>query len=429
MNRIWILLLPVLCFSKNLTLENRFNPPARELLDVEIIGDIMIIPGNLDGYDFYDISDPTYPVHLSNIEVPMGNRAQPGHWVSATDSVAYFSSRTRGGGSAIVDFSDPSNPSHVGSLSFTGSGVNSPSLEGSDIFGDRLAVACHEDGVILFDIEDPLNPELNYIRTCENAWTVAFIDSYHIAIGNGESGVILEEISCLLDSCDGSSFMTNGAVKDIAIQDSLLFIAEGSAGVSVYNISDINNPIFLDSYDTPGLANKIALFDSNKVAVADWLDVKILKWTGEELQLVGYKATGKRTMAIGARDYVIFSAEWQHLQTFTFGEIVDADLDISSWDADFSATNFPEYMEPGDSATAQIIYTRSNQNASGVMQITSNDPDEAEIQVLLLGNYEGGIVGIEAPDFTLPIVANGTGNFTLSDHLGQIVVLAFFAPG
>ena len=245
MKKILIILLPLFCFSKNLTLENRFNPPARELMDIEIIGEIMIIPGNLDGYDFYDISDPTYPVHLSNIEVPMGNRAQPGQWVSATDSVAYFSSRTRGGGSAIVDFSDPSNPIHVGSLSFTGSGVNNPSLEGSDIFGDRLAVACHEDGVILFDIEDPLNPELNYIRTCENAWTVAFIDSNNIAIGNSEFGVILTEINCLLDSCDGTSFMTMGAVKDIAIQDSLLFIAEGSSGVSVYNISDMNNPLEL----------------------------------------------------------------------------------------------------------------------------------------------------------------------------------------
>ena len=464
MNRICILLLPVLCFSKNLSLENRFNPPARELLYVEIIGDIMIIPGNLDGYDFYDISDPTYPVHLSNIEVPMGNRAQPGQWVSATDSVAYFSSRTRGGGSAIVDFSDPSNPIHVGSLSFTGSGVNNPSLEGSDIFGDRLAVACHEDGVILFDIEDPLNPELIYIRTCENAWTVAFIDSNNIAIGNSEFGVILTEINCLLDSCDGTSFMTMGAVKDIAIQDSLLFIAEGSSGVSVYNISDMNNPIILDSYDTPGLANKIALFDNNKVAVADWLDVNILEWTGEEFQLVGYKSTGKRTMAIGARDNVIFSAEWQHLQTFSYGEIQDADLDISSWDIsfpaleigesdtfnllvenngqfplgltyptfthpDFQVYNFPEYLDVDDSTISQIVYTRSNQNASGVMQITSNDPDEPSIQVQLIGNYDGGIVGIEAPDFTLPIVANGSGNFTLSDHLGKIVVLAFFAPG
>jgi len=63
------------------------------------------------------------------------------------------------------------------------------------------------------------------------------------------------------------------------------------------------------------------------------------------------------------------------------------------------------------------------------MQITSNDPDEPEIEIQLIGNYEGGIVGIEAPDFTLPIVANGTGDFTLSDHLGKIVVIAFFAPG
>jgi len=53
MKKIVFFFLPILCFAKNLALENRFNPPARELMDVEIIGDIMIIPGNLDGYDFY----------------------------------------------------------------------------------------------------------------------------------------------------------------------------------------------------------------------------------------------------------------------------------------------------------------------------------------------------------------------------------------
>ena len=63
------------------------------------------------------------------------------------------------------------------------------------------------------------------------------------------------------------------------------------------------------------------------------------------------------------------------------------------------------------------------------MQITSNDPDESVIEVQLVGNYDGGIVGVEAPDFSLPIVANGTGSFTLSNHQGQVVVLAFFAPG
>ena len=464
MKKIVLLFLPFLCFAKNLALENRFNPPARELMDVEIIGDIMIIPGNLDGYDFYDISNPTDPTLITNFEVPMGNRSLPGLWVSAADSVAYFTCRTRQDGSAIVNFSDPSNPEHIGSLSVSGTNINNPSFEGSDIYGDMLAVAAHEDGVLFYDISDPINPELNYSRSCENAWTVAFVDSNHIAIGNGEFGVILEEISCIIDSCDGSSFLTQGSVKDLEVQDSLLFIAEGSHGISVYEISNINEPVLLDQFDTQGLANKIAVFDSNKIAVSDWLDVKILEWTGETLELVGYKRTGKRTMSIGARDSVIYSAEWQHLQIFSFGEIEEADLDISSWDIsfpsletgesdtfdllvenngqfplgfsppflnhnDFQTINFPEYIEPGDTALAQIVYTKSNQNASGMMRITSNDPDESEIEVLIIGNYEGGIVGLDAPDFTLPIVANSSGDFTLSDHLGQIVVVAFFAPG
>ena len=464
MKKIIFLLLPILCLAKNLTLEHRINPPNRELMDVEIFGDIMIIPGNLDGYDFYDISDPLDPTIITNFQIPMNNRSLPGLWVSASDSIAYFTFRTRQQGSAIVDFSDPYDPVHIGSLSISGTGLDNPSFEGSDIFEDLLAVAVHEDGVLLYDITDPSEPDLILQRPCENAWTVAFIDSNNYVIGNSDHGIILEEFNCESDSCDGSSFITQGAVKDLIVMDSLLFIAEGSHGVSVYNISDIEQPTFLDQFDTPGLSNKIALFDTNKIAVSDWLDVKILEWVDGSLELVGYKSTGKRTMAIGAKDSIVYSAEWQHLQTFSYGEIEEADIDINSWDisypiledgqsdtfelaiennglfplglsppfinhSDFQTLNFPEYLEPGDTAFSDIIYTRSEQNASGILRITSNDPDESEVEVLLVGNYEGGIVGLTAPDFTLPVAANGSGEFTLSDHLGQIVVIAFFAPG
>ena len=459
-----VLLIPVICFGKNLRLENRVNPPAREHMDVEIFGDIMIIPGNLDGYDFFDISNPVNPTLIANIEIPSGNRALSGLWVSAIDSVAYFTCRTKQDGSAIVDFRDPLNPVYIGSLSTNGSNINNPSFEGSDIFEDKLAVAAHDDGVFIYNISDIFSPQFEYIIPCENAWTVEFIDSNHIAIGNSEHGVILTELPCVPDSCISTSFLTFGSVKDLISNDGILFVAEGSGGVSVYNIADINTPVLLDNYDTPGLSNKIALFDSNKVAVSDWLDVKILEWNGDSLELVGYKNTGKRTMAIGAQDSIIFSAEWKHLQVFSYGEISDTDLDISSWDIsfpilelgesdtfdiiienngqfplgipdpdinhpDFQAVNFPEYLDAGNSAVSQVIYTRSDQNASGVMQIVSNDPDEPEITVQLTGNYEGGIVGIEAPDFTLPIVANGSGDFTLSDNEGKIVIIAFFAPG
>ena len=80
--------------AKNLTLESRINPPARELMDVEIVGNILIIPGNLEGYDFYDISAPDSPQHITNFEVPMNNRALPGFWVCVMDSFAYFTSRS-----------------------------------------------------------------------------------------------------------------------------------------------------------------------------------------------------------------------------------------------------------------------------------------------------------------------------------------------
>ena len=73
--------------------------------------------------------------------------------------------------------------------------------------------------------------------------------------------------------------------------------------------------------------------------------------------------------------------------------------------------------------------TRSDLNASGILQFNSNDEDEPDIGIDIIGNYDGAMVGQDATDFTLPIVSNGSGNFTLSDHIGQIVMVAFFAPG
>ena len=62
------------------------------------------------------------------------------------------------------------------------------------------------------------------------------------------------------------------------------------------------------------------------------------------------------------------------------------------------------------------------------MRIWSNDEDESDIVCETNGNIDGANVGEAAPDFELEIVANGEGTYRLSDHLGNIVVLAFFAP-
>ena len=76
-----------------------------------------------------------------------------------------------------------------------------------------------------------------------------------------------------------------------------------------------------------------------------------------------------------------------------------------------------------------ITYYADGGNAAGGYDIFTNDLDESHIVCELNGNIDGINVGETAPDFELDIAANETGTFQLSDHLGQIVVIAFFSPG
>ena len=83
---------------------------------------------------------------------------------------------------------------------------------------------------------------------------------------------------------------------------------------------------------------------------------------------------------------------------------------------------------PGEMQIIEIIYNASSSNASGSYRIFSNDVDEPQIICETNGNIDGANIGEPAPDFELSYVANGNGNFILSDNLGNIIVLAFFAP-
>ena len=96
---------------------------------------------------------------------------------------------------------------------------------------------------------------------------------------------------------------------------------------------------------------------------------------------------------------------------------------------DFQIVNYLQNLNPGESQTVDITYFADAGNSSSGYWIFTNDPDEPQITVELNGNIDGINIGEPAPDFELEIIANGSGTFQLSNYLGQIVVLAFFAPG
>ncbi len=444
-------------FSLNLTLTDYHNPQANHFLDAEIVGDILIASAMVQGIEFYDISTPGELNHLANFRLSTGGGGGgiKANSVRASGNYAYFTTYSENG-LYVVNISNPSNPQSLGIVS----GTNNLNLENLDLYDNILAVAAHEGGVKLLDISNPSSPVILATISANNAWTVALSNEY-LYIADEDKISVVDITNVNFPNMVAEVLLTN-AVKGLVIENGFLYAAIGSDGVDIYNLSNPENPLFLDNYNTTTLAIRIASF-SGKLAVADWDDVEILEFDGTSLNLVGYKNTGNRTMAIAAKDNFVYSVEWASIQAFEFGAIDGPDLDLNTWElnypfvdngesysmtvevlnngaetliitdnyttnSEFNILNPLSSLEPGESQSVEIVYNASNANASGSYRIYSNDPDEPEIICETNGNIDGANVGEPAPDFNLSYVGNGSGNFQLSDHLGQVVVIAFFSP-
>ena len=443
-------------YPLNLTLTDFHNPAANHILDAEVVDNVLIISAMIQGIEFYDVSNSGILIHLTNFHLASsgGGGGTKSNCVRALGNYAYFTSSN---GLYVVNIVNPANPQSQGSIA----GTNNLILENLDIEGNILAVCAHADGVLLYDISNPQNPSYTGTIETNNAWAVVLSGGYAYIADN--ENILIVNVNDIYSPSLISEFQTTNAVKDLVVNNNYLYAALGSGGVAIYDLVDPQNPQFLDNYNTTTMAHRIAI-SGDKLAVADWDDVEILKWNGTTLELVGYKNTGNRTMAIATKDEFIYSAEWASVQIFKFGEITDSDIDLSAWElnypyvennssysllldiinngnetlttidnyttnSEFTVVNPLTILDPGAMQTVEIIYTASNANASGAYRIYSNDPDEPEIICETNGNIDGANIGEIAPDFELDYVANGSGSFNLSEHLGEVVVIAFFSPG
>jgi len=437
-------------YSLNLTITDYHDPQANHILDAEIYENTLIISAMVQGIEFYDISSGGQLSHIDHFTLGQNGKA---NCVEAIDDYAYFTSKN---GLYVVDISSPSNPQSLGRVG----GTNNYILENLDAENNMLAVAAHEDGVLLYDISNPQDLELRSTIISENAWAVRLKDGYaYIA---DELIVKIYNISNSSDPVFINQIETSNAIKDIALTQSFMYVALGSDGVDIYDLSNLESPVFLDNYNTNTLANRISPFE-NKLAVSDWDDVDVLEWDGNSLNRVGYKNTGNRTMAIATKDNYIYSAEWASIQAFKFGPVSGPDIDLNTLELNYPYVNdgdsyslsvevinngsstlniVDDYvtnshfeivnqlndLEPNQSQTVEIIYNASDLNSAGVYRIYTNDPDQPMVMCETNGNIDGANIGEPAIDFELDYIANGEGSFRLSDHLGKVVVIAFFAP-
>ena len=174
-------------FSLNLTLTDYHDPSANHILDAEVVDDILIISGMIGGIEFYDISNPQTLNHLTNFNLSSGGGNGGGtksNCVRAFGNYAYFTSNN---GIYVVNISNPNNPQSQGTIP----GTSNLNLENLDLHDDVLAVCAHDDGVLLYDISSPFNPNLISTIYSNNAWANVIFDNY-IYIGDNNHILIYD---------------------------------------------------------------------------------------------------------------------------------------------------------------------------------------------------------------------------------------------
>ncbi len=344
-------------------------------------------------------------------------------------------------------------------------------LEKMCVVDSYLYVAAHAYGLRIYSIADPLAPVL------VGGLTEGFVDAFAVTVTNrtafiadGAAGLKIVDVSDPTNPSimDGETLdSAAGTAQDITNRDSVIYVALGGAGLGVYPDGEIERR---EVVPLNGCAESICWVGEH-LAVGTLSGVVIFDVSGSEPELVGGENTARRetTAALricsgvnSASNSRLLCSDWNYLDVYRLTEEssgTEADITsshqrirfapeggmqqvtltndgsfpvvidgISSTNHAFDCTDMDGAINPGESSTINISYDGSGEEASGIILISSNDPDENPLPIQVFGRTSYLDPGEMAIDFTLPVLTydHDAGefheeSFTLSDQRGKVV--------
>ena len=352
--------------------------------------------------------------------------------------------------------------------------------EGLHIAGDLLYVAHHADGVEVLDLaSDPANPaSLDTLADpLVDAWSVFAEGDGKVWVADGAGGVkLLRFESGALAHITGDTVTTSpGTVLDVTMEGTWIVAAVAGQGITVYEEWTAAQR---NTYALPGVCVDVEPMGDGLVAVAcrSWVHVVEIDTIG--LARVRASARLHRRMdgtevlthigsQVTADSDTLYVAGWDHVDAYRYADSdTDPDIQVSGQRAHFGATpgtalfrvdnagqgtleisdvDCPAPLTctitatdipPGGRATLSIISDGSAPDLESLVRISSNDPDDPVVPVLVLADLAASLDPLEdAPDFTgTATIRDYTADaftdstLTLSDlsAAGQVVHFAVF---
>lgn len=264
---------------------------------------------NYQDYDYglavLDVSDIIEPVMISSIDTVFD------FFIS---ELIYSNSYVYYGGYEyvkIIDVSEPAQPAIIAEFEAPHYGVEDIALS-----GNYLYIANRDSGLVILDVSDPTEP----VRTgrCDvfnEAQGVAIVDNYAI-ITDRLYGLVIIDISDPFNPEIVADYEMDDHVYDITIDGNYAYVQAGGERV-IFDITDILDPVYVDTYKTPGGCSDVFIVD-DLFYVSD----------GTSLRILGNNLTGLTDGIISTPS--IFSLSQNHPNPFNASTLISYSLPQAS---------------------------------------------------------------------------------------------------
>jgi len=337
------------------------------------------------------------------------------------------------------------------------------------IVGNYLYIACHSNGICVYNIADATHP------TKIGALTTGFTDAFDITVSgttayvaDGAGGLKIVDVAdpthpVLLSGENVQSGV--GTYEAITAKDGKVYACAGYGGLAVYDGTNLASRRLIP---TGGFAEDLC-WVGNYLAVSTYPGPVVFDVSGTDPVIVasekslrrGSNATLRINCGIGAADGSrLMVANWNYVDVYLWrlaSQTAQSDINCTTDRIRFnlnggttsvtisnngtaalnvgtitsSATSFTTdfsgniVLQPGESRSFNISYNGGY--GTGTIRIPSNDPDENPMPIQVFGNTSYLDPGEPAVDFTMPVLYKDDtgqfqqGSFTLSDKRGKVV--------
>ena len=303
-------------------------------------GNYLYVTDNQNNLKIFDISSPTAPNEVGSLNFPAPNDLTSG--ISASNGYVYVSQY--GAGLKIIDVSDPTQPVQVATY------TQNVELTHIDLQGDYV-YACDlfqvSNRVDIFDVTDPLNPEIVGVKTFSDppprAYENFVFGDVLLVADHFDPYLTVLDVSNPAQPSQISTQMVPDQVWGVDATENYFYVATSGAGLHIFENPYGIIPVELTSFTASVSENNVTLswktateknnsgFEIQRRVAGplpggeqkEWVDISFVEGHGSTTEEHNYSFTDKNILT---GDYQYRLKQIDYDGSFEYSDIVEAEL-------------------------------------------------------------------------------------------------------